>query len=254
MKTRLTIGQLADRVEMPTSTLRFYEKEGLLTPAERSDVGYRLYDPAQEDRLRFIQRAQRLGFSLADIRRFLSGIEQGTLPQAALIEAAERRFFALERQLTELMVVRHELGLFLQDLYQRVEQDAEKTAVTLFTTLIDRVCHAPHLSTPDNMLDLLLKNTGCHLTSREGQTLLEPLRDRHIHVWQEGNAYKILVISQETAVADALQAIANFEADCAVHDDFAPAPDLKQTDEGYLLTCRGDNAYLFARLFLSFSS
>lgn len=239
---------------MPTSTLRYYEKEGLLAPTERSEAGYRLYDPVLEDRLRFVQRAQRLGFSLAEIRRFLEGIERGRLPQAALVEAAERRFFALERQLTELMVVRHELGLFLQDLYSRVEQDAEETAVTLFTSLIDRVCHAPHLSTPDSMLDMLLQNTGCHLTSAEGQTLLEPLRDQHTHVWQEGDAYKILVISHDTAVADALRAIASFEADCAVHDNPDPAPELKHGDEGYLLICRGPNAYLFARLFLSIAA
>ena len=46
--TTLTIGQLAKRVGVRTSTLRYYEDEGLLAPVRRSEAGYRLYDEQAE--------------------------------------------------------------------------------------------------------------------------------------------------------------------------------------------------------------
>jgi len=60
--TQKTIGQLATQVRVRTSTLRYYEEQGLLTPAGRTESGYRLYDEQAEQTLYFIQRAQRLGF------------------------------------------------------------------------------------------------------------------------------------------------------------------------------------------------
>ncbi len=67
----LTIGKLAKLVGLRTSALRYYEAEGLLFPNGRSESGYRLYKPEAARRLYLIQRAQRLGFSLANIRTLL---------------------------------------------------------------------------------------------------------------------------------------------------------------------------------------
>ena len=118
-KTHLTIGQLGKLTQLPPSTLRYYEKEGLLQPDGRSDSGYRLYQPQTAERLHLIQRAQRLGFSLADIRTLLAGWDEGTIGSDTLSQLAENRFIALEKQLTELLVLRHELDLFLQDVQSR---------------------------------------------------------------------------------------------------------------------------------------
>ena len=68
----MTIGQLADSVGVATSTLRYYEREGLLRPCGRSRADYRLYDAAAIDKLRFIRSAQSVGFSLNDIKALLS--------------------------------------------------------------------------------------------------------------------------------------------------------------------------------------
>ena len=67
-----TIGQIANSVEVATSTLRYYEREKLLTPAARSPAGYRLYDPSAVEQLRFIRSAQSVGFSLEDIKALLA--------------------------------------------------------------------------------------------------------------------------------------------------------------------------------------
>ena len=55
---RLTIGEVARAAGVATTTLRYYEREGLLAPTERSRAGYRLYDDGAVERLAFIRAAQ----------------------------------------------------------------------------------------------------------------------------------------------------------------------------------------------------
>jgi MerR family copper efflux transcriptional regulator len=73
MKTKsLTIGRLAKEVGVNLETVRYYEQRGLLARPPRSASGYRLFPPEATRRLRFIRRAQELGFSLGEIRELLS--------------------------------------------------------------------------------------------------------------------------------------------------------------------------------------
>ena len=58
----LTIGKIAARAD----AIRYYEREGLLAPAQKSDAGYRLYDDNAVRRVGFIKQAQKCGFSLAE--------------------------------------------------------------------------------------------------------------------------------------------------------------------------------------------
>jgi MerR family Zn(II)-responsive transcriptional regulator of zntA len=67
-----TIGRLAEASDTTADTIRFYEREGLLQPADRSDSGYRLYDKDAVIRLRFIRHAQACGFTLAGVRELLT--------------------------------------------------------------------------------------------------------------------------------------------------------------------------------------
>lgn len=243
----LTIGQLARRVGMRPSALRFYEAEGLLAPSAHSAAGYRLYSPGAEETLRFLQRAQRLGFALTDIRALLAGRAAGAIDEATLAALARERLVALERQLTPLMVLRHELGLFLRDL-----QDPPAGArPTSLERLIDRVCADPQSLSPAGALEQLLAETNCVLTSDEGRGLLALLRGRHLHLWQEGEAYHILVVSDDPTVGQALARLAQLEAGCHAAASGGDAPELRHADEGFLFVARGDHAFLFARLFLA---
>lgn len=63
----LQISELAAASGVPTSTLRYYERIGLVRPQGRTAAGYRLYDEDSVDRLAFIGRAKRLGMTLADV-------------------------------------------------------------------------------------------------------------------------------------------------------------------------------------------
>jgi len=99
----MTIGALARRLNVSTSMLRFYEREGLLTPERRSASGYRLYPPSAEQTLLFIRRAQRLGFSLNDIRLLLDGSRRSA-EGSEVMGIAEQRFLDIERRLTEMCI------------------------------------------------------------------------------------------------------------------------------------------------------
>jgi MerR family copper efflux transcriptional regulator len=67
-----SIGQLAKRAGVAIDTVRYYERNQLLTPAGRLESGYRRYGDTELKRLRFIRRAKDLGFSLADVKELLS--------------------------------------------------------------------------------------------------------------------------------------------------------------------------------------
>jgi DNA-binding transcriptional MerR regulator len=67
----LTIGKIASLSKVSADTLRYYEREGLISPAGKSEGGYRLYDRDAVRRVRFIKEAQHCGFTLTEIRNLL---------------------------------------------------------------------------------------------------------------------------------------------------------------------------------------
>jgi MerR family mercuric resistance operon transcriptional regulator len=69
---KLPISNLAELGGVNQETVRYYEREGLLEKPPRTASGYRVFPPEAARRLRFIKRAQELGFSLSEIRELLS--------------------------------------------------------------------------------------------------------------------------------------------------------------------------------------
>lgn len=67
----LKIGKLAALLDVSIDTLRYYEREGLIEPVDRSESGYRVYDKESARRIHFIKQAQHCGFTLAEIRELL---------------------------------------------------------------------------------------------------------------------------------------------------------------------------------------
>ena len=70
--TLLNIGQVAKQTDVTVETIRFYEKQGLISTPQRSDSGYRQYTTDSVKRLRFIQHAKDVGFTLKDIGELLA--------------------------------------------------------------------------------------------------------------------------------------------------------------------------------------
>lgn len=71
MPNHYTISKLAREANVPTSTIRYYERRQLLQADTRSGGNYRLYSESSLERLRFIRSAQEVGFTLTDIADLL---------------------------------------------------------------------------------------------------------------------------------------------------------------------------------------
>lgn len=244
-----TIGQIAKDLGIKTSALRYYEKEGLISPHSRSESGYRLYSLETLALVRLIQRAQRVGFTLSDIKVLLSSLKDNDLDNEKLIEISEFRFAALEKDLTQKLVLEKELIHFLQDIYHHSANENTNEG-SVFGELLDFICPHPERKSPDQaFLDKILKKNQCHLSSVMGKSILNTLTGQHVHIWREGIGYQILVISQSKEVKRALKVLAELEGNCDLHSNLSPT--FSVHPEGFLLTADGENAYLFARLFLA---
>jgi MerR family copper efflux transcriptional regulator len=98
----LGIGQLAKRGGVGIDTVRYYERNGLLTPHTRLASGYRRYSELELARLRFIRRAQALGFTLKEIKELLALSAQRDVGRVkrsaqAKLKDVKSRIAALER-------------------------------------------------------------------------------------------------------------------------------------------------------------
>ena len=98
----MRIGELATHADVRVSTIRYYERRGLLSPGGRGVRGQRRYDAAALDRLAFVRLAQAGGLTLSEIRRLLQGFPPMTPAparwrsvRAAKLEAIDARIRAL---------------------------------------------------------------------------------------------------------------------------------------------------------------
>ena len=148
------------------------------------------------------------------------------------------------------MVLQHELGLFLEDIQKRISHQNDALSTLLFDKLLDRICADPLHQPAMEMFDLLIERTGCILSTAEARLLLNDLRGQHVHIWQEGGRYNILVVSKDKQVARALKDLSALVSDCSVHDHTHETSELIDDKEGYLLVADGEKAFLLARLFL----
>ena len=251
---KLTIGQLAKRVGLRASALRYYEKEGLITADERSEAGYRLYAQHAEKDIRFIQRAQRLGFSLSEIRVLLESWRKNDLEELAFLRTAENRYLELEKQSTQLMVLKHELGLLLRDMYQSKQEDKAAKGAVFTAFELEEFCLNPQKATSHYILDQLLDNQGCKLISKDARELISELRGCHLHIWQTEEGFSVLIVGNDPKIEQNLYKLVNLEEGCEVLSHQGSRPDLMHNGDEHLLNVRGDNAFIYARLFLELES
>jgi len=98
------IGALAKRAGVGIDTVRYYERAGLLTPQTRLSSGYRRYGELELARLRFIRRAQALGFTLKEVRELLSLSARRDV--ARVKRSAQAKLVDVERRIAELEQIR----------------------------------------------------------------------------------------------------------------------------------------------------
>ena len=109
-----TIGQLAKAARVPTSTVRYYERAGLLKPEFRTGGNYRGYSDRALERLRFIRSAQATGFSLADIIELLSLTSSEDSPCDDVVSLLGRRLADVRERIRELRDIERVLAKSLK--------------------------------------------------------------------------------------------------------------------------------------------
>jgi DNA-binding transcriptional MerR regulator len=117
----LRVSELAERAGVAPSTVRFYERAGLLSPARRAANGYRVFDESALDELAFISRAKGIGMSLEDIAGLLATWPVG---ECRSLQARLRAFLAgrigqVHEQVAELRAFERQL----QTVYDRLSAD-----------------------------------------------------------------------------------------------------------------------------------
>lgn len=112
----MQIGELARRTGLSASRIRFYEARRLIPPSARQGNGYRDYPDTTAATLRFIDGAQRLGFSLAEIRRGLSPASTALPSQPEMIDALRTKLGEVEAHIREAKARRKEIIAAIDEL------------------------------------------------------------------------------------------------------------------------------------------
>ena len=105
----LQIREVEQSAGLPAKTIRYYEEIGLVRP-NRQDNGYRIYSTEDVHRLRFLQRARGLGFSIEDCRALLSLYDETGRESADVRAIAEAHLDEIDRKIRELKGMRQTLA------------------------------------------------------------------------------------------------------------------------------------------------
>lgn len=106
----LTMGRLAAAAGVNVETIRYYERRGLLASSRRTPAGYRQYGEDAVNRLRFIRRAQALGFSLKEIQELLGLRARRPAACHAVLRQTRLKRELVERKIRDLERIRATLG------------------------------------------------------------------------------------------------------------------------------------------------
>jgi MerR family transcriptional regulator, mercuric resistance operon regulatory protein len=127
----LTIGKLAHKVGVNVETIRYYQRVGLLKEPEKPAYGYRHYPVDDIVRIRFIKRAQQLGFTLKEIAELLS-LGDGCCTDVRTL--AEQKRDKIDQQIRDLQAMRKALN----DLVEACQSDLSSSHCSLIDALSDQ--------------------------------------------------------------------------------------------------------------------
>ena len=119
----LRIGEVAGRASVNVQTLRFYERRGLLAEPPRRASGYREYPVESVRRVRFIKRAQELGFTLAEVKELLRLKDDPRIPCKQVRSTAEAKITDIEQKIRRLRAMRSALNVLVASCAANQEHD-----------------------------------------------------------------------------------------------------------------------------------
>lgn len=110
----LTTGEVADRADVNIQTVRYYERRGLIPEPPRTGGGFRQYSPEHVARIRFIKRAQELGFTLDETNELLELRATEGADRADVRRVAQEKIEEVEEKIRDLRRIRNTLGALVE--------------------------------------------------------------------------------------------------------------------------------------------
>ncbi|OOQ61689.1 MerR family transcriptional regulator [Mucilaginibacter pedocola] len=118
----MLINQLAKECQIPIGTIRFYEKSGLITGSRKADVttnNYIYYDEESIDKIRFIQMAKAVGFTLAEIKEVIDAWYLRSISKAAQLDVLDKKLVQIDEKIAELKAMKQQIAICKQNIIER---------------------------------------------------------------------------------------------------------------------------------------
>ena len=133
MNDQLTIGRLAQAADVNVETIRYYQRRGLLDEPDKPIGGQRRYSCADATRVRFIKRAQQLGFTLEEVKDLLLLEDGQSCKETRLL--AEHKLAVIEARIGDLARMRR----LLKELIAECVQGRRPRSCPIIATLSSAV-------------------------------------------------------------------------------------------------------------------
>jgi DNA-binding transcriptional MerR regulator len=136
-------GELAKATGVSADTIRHYERIGVLPKAVRSASGYRVYPESAAERVHVVQRALRIGFTLAELAEVLKARDAGGAPCQRVFELAQQKLVWIRADIAALKQTERYLDRVLTDWKSRVQRAGKGQKAHLLHSLTDAVKNVP---------------------------------------------------------------------------------------------------------------
>lgn len=133
----LRIGDVAARAGVSVDTVRYYERERLLSSFGRSRGGFRLFGPDAVDRIRFIKQAKELGFALDEIRALLRA--DGSAGCRHVHGLLKAKLFEVDERMRRMRAFKRQLATYLAECEHTLELEGEDADCPV----VDEIAHRP---------------------------------------------------------------------------------------------------------------
>jgi MerR family copper efflux transcriptional regulator len=105
----MNISQIARQTRLSAKSIRLYEEKGIISPPQRADNGYRVYDQSHVEQLLIVARAKRAGFTLDECASLVALAHNSERTSAEVKQRAQEKLAEVEKKMQELAVMKQQL-------------------------------------------------------------------------------------------------------------------------------------------------
>lgn len=134
----LRSGDVSRLAGVSADTLRHYERLGILPPPQRTNGGYRIFSDAAVERVRLVQRALQLGFSLTELSKILRTRDKGGVPCHRVLTLTEEKLRSLGQRIEELQRTQNYMRKLVRDWREKLKRTPQGDRAMLLHSLVDR--------------------------------------------------------------------------------------------------------------------